>query len=227
MHHSEKINKQLLLVTDLQAVSHISAIKLFKWNNYTRWFFKYLAFLWLMIQITPSSLMLSFVLCFWLLAETFTSYWRSHSSQTVFVFWKWVLTLSSPRYQCNEINDRNSLGKFFSCWFWNWHFTQFFFFFLICRTSLRLGENRGPSIWDVLCWVSLYLSLCFPKMFPFHCTILGSEWSTLHFCNPASRFCHQGNEEVGTVGIYFTDSVLPRNWLWSKYREPRVSCSDD
>ena len=157
MHHSEKITEQLLLVTDLQAVSHISAIKLFKWNNYTRWFFKYLAFLWLMIQITPSSLMLSFVLCFWLLPdETFTSYWRSHSSQTVFVFWKWVLTLPSPRYQCNEINDRNSLGKFFSCWFWNWHFTQFFFFFfLICRTSLRLGENRGPSIWDVLCWVSL------------------------------------------------------------------------
>lgn len=165
--------------------------------------------------------MLSFVLCFWLLAKTFTSYWRSHSSQTLLVFWKWVLTLSSPKYQCNEIKDRNSLGKFLSCWFWNWHFTQFFFFlfFLICRTSLRLGENRGPSIWDILCWVSLLPQFMLSQMFPFHCTILGSEWSTLRFCNPAFRFCHQWDEKVRTVGICFPDSVLRRGWFWSKDRE--------
>ena len=102
-----------------------------------------------------------------------------------------------------------------------------FFFFLICRTSLRLGENRGPSVWDVLCWVSLLPQFMLSQMFPFHCTTLGSEWSTLCFCNPTFRFCHQGKEKVGTVGIYFTDSVFPRSWLWSKYRKPRGSCSDD
>lgn len=73
-----------------------------------------------------------------------------------------------------------------------------FFLVFFYRTSLWLGENRGPSVWDILCWVSLLPQWIVSPMFFFHYTALGNaEYSSLCLCNPAFKFFHEGKEKLG------------------------------
>lgn len=167
-----------------------------------------------------------------------SNYWLRHSvaieeaTQTQTLC---SLKLSSVCLPHTSIMKRylNSLaGEFFLLVFnLAFHLILFFFLsFFLYRTSLWLGENRRPSVWHILCWVSLLPLLIFLQMLFmlfFHYAAGGNtEYSTSCFCNPAFK-CFPLGEWEGRGSEHLLC------WLWAlqqlafKYRKLEGSCPND
>lgn len=123
---------------------------------------------------------------------------------------KWALSSLSPR------NVSSLPGKSFPFVLESGISLSSFVFFFPYRTPLWLGKDRGPSVWDILCWVSLFPRFIFSQMcFLRDYAALGHPQGRLHA--PVSLQGFPGGEARG--GFEFTHRCWASwSWLWSESR---------
>ena len=139
--------------------------------------------------------------------------WRSHSDSNCLLF------QSEPSAFCLPPRYLNSLtGKFFSVGFEAGISLSSFLFF--GRTSLWLGENRGPSVRDILRRVSLLPPLRLSQTRGFCCTAFrDTNRHTSCCCCPAVTVFQGRDERAGPEPLLpqLGASRKPGGSCWRRY----------